>query len=385
MCAGYCNPWPAHRRDAYVMFTIVGYVRLSVCLSDQSVCMSDAPLQCPSSRPLPALGIEMRAHHWRNVCASLATPTPTQRQAHEAIRKANNMCAGYCNPWPAHRRDAHVCLSVCLSDAPIHICIDAAILYLNEYESVLMPPHGLYIFLNLGFNFIAYTCAQVIAIHGRRTAVMLMLCLRLLDMSVCPSVCLICPSVCLMPLCSVILADHYRPSGLKCEIIIGAMCVCLSVCMSVCMFFACFCHPQHVRCNVHVLPCAGKQGTLPRPHFSIHHCITTVCLSCMGLEETRLAVGVYCGAYCCLRRSARAAYQSLHCSSVHQLPCSLPAFKTWWSVFQKHLWVCSLPAELLHVLQQCLWIYPSNCLMTGKTREHGCVVQREYKTRFCSW
>jgi hypothetical protein len=68
MCAGYCNPWPAHRRDAYVMFTIVGYVRLSVCLSDLSVCMSDAPLQCPSSRPLPALGIEMRDHHWGNVC-----------------------------------------------------------------------------------------------------------------------------------------------------------------------------------------------------------------------------------------------------------------------------------------------------------------------------
>ena len=226
MCAGYCNPWPAHRRDAYVMFTIVGYVRLSVCLSDLSVCMSDAPLQCPSSRPLPALGIEMRDHHWGNVCLFVG----------------------------------------------LYVCV-----------------------------------------------------------------------------------------------------------------FACFCHPQHVRCNVHVLPCAGKQGTLPRPHFSIHHCITTVCLSCMGLEETRLAVGVYCGAYCCLRRSARAAYQSLHSSSVHQLPCSLPAFKTWWSAFQKHLWVCSLPAELLHVLQQCLWIYPSNCAMTGKTREHVRVVQREYKTRSCSW
>mgnify|MGYP000010811021 CR=1 FL=1 len=101
-------------------------------------------------------------------------------------------------------------------------------------------------------------------------------------------------------------------------------------------------------------------------------------------KKARLAVGVYCGAYCCLRRSARAAYQSLHSSSVHQLPCSLPAFKTWRSVFQKHWWVCSLPAELLHVLQQCLWIYPSYCLMTAKTREHGCVAQRWYTTGLCS-
>jgi hypothetical protein len=206
------------------MFTIVGSVRLSVCLSDLSVCLSDAPLQCPSSRPLPALGIEMRDHHWGNVCLFVGL---------------------------------YVCMYV--------LCLSTILVFAVPSMSDAMSMYS-----------------------------------------------------------------HVPENSGPCR--------------------------------------APTSQSITASRRSVCHAWAS--------KKARLAVGVYCGAYCCMRRSARAAYQSLHSSSVHQLPCSLPAFKTWWSARQKHLSVCSLPADLLHVLQQCAWMYPSNCGIAGKTREHARVVQR---------
>jgi hypothetical protein len=99
----------------------------------------------------------------------------------------------------------------------------------------------------------------------------------------------VCPSVCLMPL-SFLLADHYRPSGLKCEIIIGAWCVCLLVCLSVCMFCALLLYlflPSpacQMQCPLQLPENSGPcrfptSQSITASRRSAHHCITTVCSS----------------------------------------------------------------------------------------------------------